>query len=180
MKREFLKKLELEDEVIDKIMSEHGKSIESEKAKTTSIEEENKTLKEQITEANKEIKSYKDMNIEDIQKSVEEWKSTAKENEKALQTLREDTALKDAIRELNTVDADGFMKFLDRESLTFKDDKIIGLDEQVANLKESKAYLFNADNEDNADTRFNSHEPPNADAGGVSAMQAQLESIFNE
>ena len=37
MKREFLKSLELEEETIDKIMSEYGKSISSEKAKVDDL-----------------------------------------------------------------------------------------------------------------------------------------------
>ena len=53
MKREFLKSLELEDEAIDKIMSEYGKSISSEKAKvddlTSKLEASNTKIAEYET-----------------------------------------------------------------------------------------------------------------------------------
>lgn len=118
MKREFLENLGLEKEVIDKIMDENGKDINAEKAKATAKDDEIKALKEQVETANKEIKSYKDMNIEEIQKSVETWKTTAKEHEKAYQNLKNDTALKDAVRAYESVDEDVLMKLIDRESLT--------------------------------------------------------------
>ena len=53
MKREFLKSLELEDETIDKIMSEYGKSISNEKAKaddlTSKLEASNTKIAEYET-----------------------------------------------------------------------------------------------------------------------------------
>ena len=110
MKREFLEGLGLEKEVIDKIMEGNGKDINAEKAKATAKDDEIKTLKEQVDTANKEIKSYKDMNIDEIKQSVETWKTTDKEHEKAYKKLKNDTALKDAVRGYDTVDEDVLMK----------------------------------------------------------------------
>lgn len=67
MEREFLSKLGLEKDVIDKIMAENGKDIEAVKAKTKANEQtvaekasEIESLKAQLAEANKTIDGFKD------------------------------------------------------------------------------------------------------------------------
>ncbi len=64
MTREFLEKLGLEKEVIDQIMKEHGKAIQSAKPQDyDEIKEENEKLKSTISEletAVEEYKGYKD------------------------------------------------------------------------------------------------------------------------
>lgn len=72
--REFLKGLELDDETIDTIMVEHGKLVTKDK-------EEINNLKKQVDDANKKIQSYKDMDIESIKKSADEWKTKFEEIE---------------------------------------------------------------------------------------------------
>lgn len=77
--RDFLKGLELDDETIDTIMAEHGKIVTKDKEKVTE-------LTKQIEDANKEIQSYKDMDIDSIKKSAEDWETKYKEvveNQKA-------------------------------------------------------------------------------------------------
>ena len=68
MKREFLEGLELDKETVDTIMAEYGKC-------TQGLREERDTLKSQIDDANKEIQSYKDMDIESIKKSATDWET---------------------------------------------------------------------------------------------------------
>ena len=180
MKREFLENLGLEKDVIDKIMDENGKDINAEKAKATAKDDEIKALKEQIDTANKEIKSYKDMNIDEIKQSVETWKTTAKEHEKAYQNLKNDTALKDAVRAYDSVDEDVLMKLIDRDSLKFSDDGITGLKEQIEGLKEAKPYLFKSDEGNKPeDDRFNAHTPPDSNGGSVSPMEEAIANVFN-
>ncbi len=59
MNREFLEKLGLEKEVIDKIMKEHGITIQSVKPKDyDDIKEENKTLKDTVTTLENSLKEF--------------------------------------------------------------------------------------------------------------------------
>ena len=64
MTREFLENLGLEKEVIDQIMKEHGKAIQSAKPQDyDEIKEENEQLKQRIGELEgtvEELKGYKD------------------------------------------------------------------------------------------------------------------------
>ena len=66
--REFLKGLELDDSTIDTIMAEHGKLVTKDKEEITN-------LKKQVEDANNEIKSYKDMDIEGIKTKATEWET---------------------------------------------------------------------------------------------------------
>lgn len=74
MKREFLEGLELDKETIDTIMAEYGKT-------TQGLREERDNLKSQLSDANNEIKSYKDMDIDSIKKSADDWKTKYEEME---------------------------------------------------------------------------------------------------
>lgn len=56
MKRDFLKGLELSDDVINQIMAENGKDIEATKAKFADYED----LKEQLKTANETMEKFKD------------------------------------------------------------------------------------------------------------------------
>lgn len=82
MKRDFLEELKLEKEVIDKIMAENGKDIEAEKQKVTTKQTELDGVKTQLTEANKQIESFKGMDVEAIKKSADEYKTKFEEAEK--------------------------------------------------------------------------------------------------
>ena len=87
MKREFLEGLELDKETIDTIMAEYGKS-------TQGLREERDNLKTQIEDVNKEIQSYKDMDIDSIKKSAEDWKTKYEEME-ANQKAEKEKSIRD-------------------------------------------------------------------------------------
>ena len=59
MKREELKKLNLNDEQIDKVMSLHGADVESMKSKSEELSKTNESLQSQIAERDKDLKSLK-------------------------------------------------------------------------------------------------------------------------
>lgn len=90
MKREFLKELGLEKEVIDKIMDAHGNDIEGLKGQIETLEADKENLTQQIAEASKQIESFKEMDIDGIKqaaetagKAAEDWKQKFEEAEAA-------------------------------------------------------------------------------------------------
>jgi hypothetical protein len=68
MKREFLEALDIDKETSDTIMAEYGRT-------TQGLRESIDKLKSQLSDANNEIKSYKDMDIDSIKKSAEDWET---------------------------------------------------------------------------------------------------------
>lgn len=189
MKREFLEKLGLEKDTIDKIMAENGKDIEVEKAKTTAMTAERDTLQGNLDEANKTIESYKDMDIEAIKKSAADWEAKYKQTNADLEATRQDAALDKALAGSKTVDADLLKKALDHDAIKYKDGKFIGLDEQIKTLQKEKPYLFQAaepnGNGEGGDSGkggngYEPYVPQSSDDGGSgkSAMEQQIDAIF--
>ena len=116
MKTDFLKGLNLSQEVIDKIMAENGKDIAAEQKKAEKITQERdsyklkaESLETQVNDANAEIQKFKDMDIAKAR------------NSKAVKAL------------------------LDMDGLKLNDGKIIGLDEQLSQIKEENGFLFESD-----------------------------------
>lgn len=100
---EFLKGLDLDTETIDTIMAEHGKRLNG-------LRESNEKLKAQLNDANSELKTYKDMDIDGIKKSNE--------------TLTNEN--KDLNAQLKMVDCGAkkeFSKFVRTEVMSKVDDK---------------------------------------------------------
>lgn len=84
MKREFLKGLGLEDTVIDQIMDENGKDINKANEKVKTLEAEVNNTKELLTNANKEIDSYKSMDIDAIKNLLKITKQNLKRQKKII------------------------------------------------------------------------------------------------
>ena len=178
MKREYLEKLGLDKETIDKIMAENGKDIETEKSKVTAKEQELETIRDNLSKANETIESYKGMNIEEIQKSAEDWKTKYEGMEQELTNVKNDARLEKEIAGFDTIDSDVLLKLINQEDLVYKDDKIHGLEDQITKIKEGKPYLFEAEKQesDNED-RFLNYDPETS-SGSTNTMTEELNNIF--
>lgn len=154
MKREFLKELGLEKEIVEKVMTEYGKDVETYKAKAESVkteiaakDTEIESLKTQLQEANTAIDGFKALDVESIKKAAADWEQKAKDAESKreadLAALRFDHALQGKLTELKARDASIVAGLLNRDDLKLTDNgDILGLEEQLKKLKEEKAFLF--------------------------------------
>lgn len=173
MKRKFLEDLGLEKDIVDKIMAENGNDINAEKAKVNDKVTEIDNLKEKLEEANNTISSYKDMDIEEIKKAASEWEGKYQDSLKEIESMKNNSILNKELGKLNSIDEDVLSKLINRDELKFEDGKVIGLDEQVKSLKESKPYLFKDDDLNG----FSSHIPEGS-SGNSNSMLAEIDSIF--
>lgn len=93
MTREFLKDLNLDEETINKVMQEHGRGINAEKAKFADYDD----IKKQLLDANAKIESFGD--VEAIKADVEKYKADAaaarKESEEKLAKMERENKVKD-------------------------------------------------------------------------------------
>lgn len=170
MKRDFLKELGIEDnDTIDKIIDQVQKELQVERDKTDAVTKERDNYKSQAESINAEETEKLKKQLADSKAQTEEW-------EKKYSNMEKDTALEKAVQETGTIDSQVLINLIDKDKLTFEEDGIKGLDEQIKSLKESKSYLFKKQNEDN---RFDSHIPPAGDDPSKTAMQTEIESIFN-
>lgn len=156
MKTEFLKSLNLSQEVIDKIMAENGKDIAVEQKKAEKAIQERdsyklkaESLETQVNDANTEIQKFKDMDIDGIKKAADDWKETAEkakaDADKQISQMKFNYALSAALTGAKTKNAKAVKALLDMDGLKFNDGKIVGLDEQLAQIKTDNDYLFESD-----------------------------------
>jgi len=162
MKREMLKELGLEDEAIEKIISENGKDIEATKAKSDKSQEienlklEIKTKDDLIANTNSEMEKFKTMDIEGIKNKVTELEGKNKEYETQLATSKEtyekqiaDQQYDFAVREFtgqhkfaNDFVKDAFINDFKTKGLKLEDGKFLGADDHVKNFMEKNPGVF--------------------------------------
>ena len=117
------------------------------------LAETKKKLEGDITERDKQLEDLKKVDAEGLQAEIERLQGenkTAKETyEKEIKQLQLSNAIKLAING-KVHDEDLVAGLVDKEKVIIGDDgKIVGLDEQIASLKESKAFLFKPEDETN-------------------------------
>lgn len=148
MKREFLTELGLETEQVNKIMAEHGKTVNSlkdEADKATSAANELKNqLKDRDTQLEELSKQAK--GNEDLQKQIQDLqdanKQTAADYQAKLDQQAFDFSLEKALSDAKAKNPKAVKALLDKEAIKLDGDKLLGLEEQLKSLQESDGYLF--------------------------------------
>lgn len=156
MKRENLKKLlgdQIGEDVIDKIMADHGSDVEKHKTDIGALTAERDGLKAQLEEANQQIEAFKGMDIEGVKKTADEWKAKAEasqvEAQKQVAQLKFDHALEGALAGAKAKNPKAVKALLDIEQLeVLKDGSLNGLKEQLEKIKSENDFLFESDKPD--------------------------------
>lgn len=97
MKREDLEKLGLSEEQVNGIMklkSTAMSEMDTLNSKIAQLTTDKENLQKQLNDANTEIQSYKDMDIDSIKKSAEDWKTKFEEME-ANQKAEKEKSIRD-------------------------------------------------------------------------------------
>lgn len=148
MKTEDLKNKGLTDEQINFVMAENGKDIEKIKSDNETLKTKVKDTEKLLSEANSEIESYKEMDVEAIKKSADDWK----EKYETLEKQKADEEYERKIDEYlgafeinDEVHAEKIKSLIKEKELKFdsKDDKkLIGGDDVVNSYKEKYPHVF--------------------------------------
>lgn len=154
MKTEELKEIGLNDEQIAAVFKLRGKEVEDYNQLKNNIETlktENENYKSQVESANEQIEAFKDMDIESIKASAEEYKNKYEQAQIKAKEDIDNITLNNAI-DLGLVNAGSrnlkaAKALLDIDSL--KDSKNLNddLKAQIEGLKESDSYLFKGQEE---------------------------------
>ncbi|HZW02883.1 MAG TPA: phage scaffolding protein [Anaerolineaceae bacterium] len=157
MKREDLEKIDgLSKEAIDKIMAMNGQDIEKHKTAAETAKSETDGLKKQLEDANKQIESFKGMDIDGVKKAADEYKAKFEQAQtdaaKQIADLKFQHALDGALTGAKAKNPKAVKALLDMEALQKAfDDKtgtFIGFDEHLKPIKEANDYLFEGDKPD--------------------------------
>lgn len=155
MTREFLENLELGEGVhlhksaIDAIMGENDNDIENHKNTIATLTAEKEGLEQQLTDANAVIKSYKDMDIDGIQKSVSDWEAKYNADTEALKKQLDDANYRFSVEKavsgfkFSSVGAKkSFLADLTEKKLPLQDGKLLGIDDFVESYKKTDPGAF--------------------------------------
>lgn len=144
MKREWLKELGLEAEVIDKIMDENGKDVNKAKGETQTLKTENADLKQQLATANTTITELKASNTsnEALQAKVTEYEQTIETMKADNQKKEFDLALENELIKLNVHSTRAARAELDMDKITYENGQFTGLKEQTDTWAQEKAFLI--------------------------------------
>lgn len=134
MKRETLVELGLDQETIKIIMAEHGKSVT--------------TLKNELATKQNELDSLKTEH--DSLKTEIETKSLQEKKE---------FAIRHSMKEAASFDDDLVMGLIDLDKITFENNELKGLDEQIEVFKKEKPFLFKQSGNEDKKTNQVTYNP---------------------
>lgn len=146
MTKQELLDLGLTDEQAAGVLKLNGLAIEGLKQTNTQLQAELETEKKQGQTYQAQLKALGDEKPEDLKAHIEKLtqanETAAEEHQKALKELKITAAIDRAlIGKVHDTDLVG--KVLNREKLVFGDDeKLIGLEDQLADLRTNKPFLF--------------------------------------
>ncbi|MEK4030803.1 phage scaffolding protein [Pseudobacillus sp. FSL P4-0506] len=153
MNREFLKGLGLEEEAINSIMAEHGKTVNTTKEELQTAQTEVKSLKDQLKDRDTQLEelSGKATGNDELKAQIEALKQAnqakAAEYEQKLQKQTYDYALDRALMSAKARNPLAVKALLDTDAIKLDGDKLLGLDDQLNKLRESDGYLFEGEAE---------------------------------
>lgn len=122
------------------------KELNTEMPKNYVPKSEFNSKNDELKEANKTIDGLKKANTnnEELQKSIDDYKTKAEKAQAELAQTKKDTAIESALREAGVTDVD-YMRFKLGEVEVDKDGNIVDLDNKVKSLKESNPTFFGTD-----------------------------------
>lgn len=154
MNREFLKELGLNNEQVEAVMAEYGKSINSYKEKADKVDSLQSQIDDykqqladrdkQLDDLSKQVKDNEELTAE-IERLKEENKTATEEFQQKLEKQAFEFALERALNKAGAKNPKAVKALLDTEKIKFVDENLIGLEEQLSALKESDGYLFGDD-----------------------------------
>lgn len=153
MKREFLEGLELEKDMIDLIMAEHGKTVQTYKASLEETQGVVEAQKEQLQQRDEDLQKLKDKDVtlEDLQKQVQEYEdkyqTQQQEYDSKITGIKKMSEIKLGVTQAGAKNLKAVIALLEPDDIELTDDGIKGLSEQIEELKKSDAYLFDPDRE---------------------------------
>ena len=146
MDRNFLKQLELDGDIIDKIMDEHGSSVNSLKDQLATKKDEAKNLKSERDELKTKVGDTQDKEdkinslqsqYDEAQKQIDDYK--AKLSNQSLE--------KDILQRIpDAYDVNDVLSLIDKSKFEYDDEgNINNMDDVINGFKETKSHLFKSD-----------------------------------
>lgn len=119
------------------------------KEKFNAVNEDNKNLKKQLKERDGQLEELKKIDPEGLKQKIEELQQTNEQTkndyEKKLADQAFNFALKGALADAKVKNPKTVEALLNKDAIKLDGDKLLGLEEQLKAIKESDAYLFESE-----------------------------------
>ena len=152
MRTEELQALGLTEDQIKKVFELSGKDVNAEKKKTQAAEADRDQWKTRAETAEETLKGFDGVDVEGLNKQIEDWKNKAAEAEKEFQKQIEERDFADALKEemeafkfTSEAAKKAIMAEVKEAGLKLKDGKILGLSDLNGQIKEKDASAFAPD-----------------------------------
>ena len=152
MRTEELQALGLTEDQIKKVFELSGKDVNAEKKKTQAAEADRDQWKTRAETAEETLKGFDGVDVEGLNKQIEDWKNKAAEAEKEFQKQIEERDFADALKEemeafkfTSEAAKKAIMAEVKEAGLKLKDGKILGLSDLIGQIKEKDASAFAPD-----------------------------------
>lgn len=148
MNRELLESLGLEKDVVDKVMAEHGKSLQAAKADSATAQTEQEALKAQLEQRNNDLAALKkdsgtSTELQQKLTDLETKYDTETANlQKELEKTKTDSAIDLSLTKSQSRNNKAVRALIDLDKLVMTDSGLDGLDEQLDAIKSEAPYLF--------------------------------------
>lgn len=128
------------------------------KDKFDSVNNDNKELKRQLKERDTQLEELKKVDADGLKQKIQDLQSenetTKNEYEEKLQNQAFDHVLSNALTGAKVKNAKAVKALLDTEKIKLDGDKLLNLDDQLEALKESDAYLFEEEQQEEQKPSF--------------------------
>ena len=185
MKRDFLKNLGIEDkDIIDKILDENSSDIGRAKGELETYKNKVTDLEGKVSTQENEIKSLKEksdnidaLNDKITQLETDKTNLTNELNTKVAQ-IQKTHAIENGVRDAKAKNVKAVMALLNMEKITYKEDKLEGLSDQLTALQsgESTSFLFGDTKPAPAGTNLSN---PPAGGGNPPSAKSFAEAVAN-
>lgn len=152
MDRKLLQELGLNDEQINSVMAEHGKSLNGLKQEKSSLEAEVENYKSDIADRDNQLEELKKNNTDNaaLTQQIEALKQANSDKDavrnQELANVKKDYEIRLALNSANVRNEIAVRALLDLDKVSFDETgALTGLDEQLTTLKENESYLFNTE-----------------------------------
>ena len=183
MKRDFLKSLGIEDkDIIDKIIDENSADIgrakgelETYKSRITALENDIKERDTKITDLQTKVGDTDALNTKIGELEADKSRLTTELNTKVSE-IKKTHAIESGVRDAKARSVKAVLAHLDMDKITYENDTLSGLSEQLATLKsgEDTAFLFGDVQNVPSGTHVNT---PNSNGGKPQTAKSFTEAI---
>lgn len=176
MKRSFLSELGLEEEVIDKIMAEHGKTTQKMKDKIGAMTTELKQTQEELESTSADLKEAKKIDVDKLKSEAEEWKSKYEnfERDNAVNDFFKDYKFTSELAKKATINE------FKAQNFEFKEGKFNGADKFMEQFIKENETAFVKEGEGNGSAGQYIYNPAGGSEGGTDPFLNGLDDIFGK